>query len=243
MMEMSADTPGHPDPALTALASEVEHLRRTIERIGQTVDATARAAAEATGRSDALTAQLSVLAAQVAGLTTVGTQIAMLADRVTELAAGPAAGKPENGWPVSWFDLGGDTERAGAVLVDLAHWAYRVLFSYRAVQRQFSDCWHRHPAVVDALLALRASWQAAYAAGSGPAAAMDWQVRQLPAGGHLIGEELRGCSALDHLSNGNADQQGRGHVRVETDEDLLRAYAVRWALAEMQVHTQPPAPD
>ena len=107
---------------------------------------------------------------------------------------------------------------------------YEVLSHYRSASRQLTDCWRRHPAAVEGLLALRAAWYAAYRRpGAHPGAAVDWHIRLLPGVVDLLGEELRACSESNHAPGGEVERYRSAHPRVVPDDAQLRAYASSWA--------------
>jgi hypothetical protein len=221
------------DRAVVALASEVERLSRTVDRVEETANTAVRAAANARGQSEAAATQLGELGRQVAGLAALGTQIGALADRVAGLAVsrpGGSAGRAGAEVQVSWFEA--DGEQAAALLLDVAQWVYDVLWHYRSVTQQLSDCWRRHPSVVEALLALRSAWFAAYHDPEArPTAAVDWHIRHLPGTVDLLREELRGCSELNHGPGGDVERFRRTHPRVAPDDSRLVEYADWWAAA------------
>jgi hypothetical protein len=184
-----------------------------------------------------LAAQVVALRTQVGGLATMANQVAALADRVAELAAVGSEGSGAVG-PTSWFDA--DPERAATDLVYLAGWVYEVLSQYRTVAQQLTDCWRRHPAAVEGLLALRAAWFAAYRRpGARPGAAVDWHIRLLPGVVDLLREELRACSESNHAPGGDVERYRRTHPRLVPDDDQLRGYASWWAADRGQA----PEPD
>jgi hypothetical protein len=179
------------------------------------------------GRVESLSRQVEAVRAEVAGLATLASRVRTLADRVAELAA-VRSGDGTAVAPVSWFDL--DADRAASALVELTRWIRTVLSHYTVASRELTDCWHRHPAAVDGLLALRSSWQSAYhGPGARPESAVDWHIRQLPGLADLLREELRACSDGNHLPGGEVERARRTRLRVLPDDERIRAYAARWA--------------
>src|SRR5690606_15261297 len=69
------------------------------------------------------------------------------------------------------------------------------------------ECWPRHPAAIEELMALRAGWLAAY---TGPDAsairALDWHDRALPGVQRRLRALLGDCSLAAHRPGGRADQ-------------------------------------
>jgi len=178
---------------------------------------------------DRLFRELSAIRTDVASLAALSTLVRGLADRVADLAA--ADGGTVEGGPVSWFDA--DEGRAPTILLPLAQWITQVGAHHRALREHLSDCWFRHPAVVDGLNALRAGWLAAYRDPSARArTAIEWHIRQLPAAVDLLRQErLRDCSELDHQPDGPVDRERRAHPVPAYDEPTLRAFAAEWASA------------
>jgi hypothetical protein len=230
------------DPAIAVLASQVEGLTRTVAQVEETANTAVRTATAAKDRSAVVAEQLVELVRQVAGLAAVGTQVGILADRVAELAAGQGGGGDgEAAGQVSWYDV--DGEQAAAMLVDLARWVYDVLSHYRTAMQQFSDCWRRHPSVVEGLLALRSAWCAAYRDPEArPTAAVDWHIRQLPGVVELLRDELRGCSELNHGPDGDVERWRRSHPRVPPNDDRLVEYADWWVAHNDPDQEQGPEP-
>jgi hypothetical protein len=174
---------------------------------------------------DRLFREVSAIRTDVASLAALSTLVRGLADRVADLAA--ADGGPVEGGPVSWFDA--DEAQASAILLPLAQWLTSVGVAHRVLREQLSDCWYRHPAVVDGLNALRAGWIAAY---RDPAArtrtAIEWHIRHLPGAVELLRQErLRDCSEFDHQPDGPIDRERRPTY----DERALREFAAEWASA------------
>lgn len=233
------------DRAVTALASQVEGLTRTVAKVEETANTAVRNAVAAKDQTAAVVGQMGELARQVAGLAAVGTQVSALADRVAELAAGRVGaggdGEEEATGQVSWFDAEG--EQAAAMLVDVAQWVYGVLTHYRTVMQHLSDCWRRHPSAVEGLLALRAAWCAAYRDPEAkPTAAVDWHIRQLPGVVELLRDELRGCSELNHGPDGDVERWRRSHPRVPPNDDQLVEYADWWVTRNSPEQDRRPEP-
>jgi hypothetical protein len=169
-----------------------------------------------------LRAEIAAVRADVDALTTLTERVRVLADRVAELAAARTGrGEPA----CSWFGVGPDL--AESMLVGLARWVYDVLGRYRLGTEALTDCWHRHPAAVEALLGLRAAWEAAGTRADG---AIDWHVRALPGVLGVVRDELRGCSESNHAAGGEIERYRRAHPRVPPDEGTLRRYAAWWAV-------------
>lgn len=168
-----------------------------------------------------LRGEIAAIRADVDALTTISERVRVLANRVAELAAArTGSGEPAR----SWFEVGPD--HAGSMLVDLARWVYDVLGRYRVGADALTDCWHRHPAAVEALLGLQAAWRVAGTRADG---AVDWHVRALPGVLGVVRDELRGCSESNHAVGGEIERYRRAHPRVPPDEDTLRRYAEWWA--------------
>jgi hypothetical protein len=184
---------------------------------------------------DRLAAQVATLTSVVVGLGTLADKVTVLSERVTELAARRPEERSSAG-RTSWFEA--TPEQAEVMLRDLASWVDSVLWNYRSVEIQLSDCWYRHPAVVEALLASQGAWRGAYqSVGIGSAtAAVDWHHRHLPGTANLLRDELRGCSELNHRPGGSLASNLRPESRTPVEAARLREYARAWALN----HRPPP---
>ncbi len=168
--------------------------------------------------------ELAQVRADVAALDRITERVRVLADRVTELTAVRSA----SAGSTSWFDVGPD--RAGVELTALSRWVSHVLMRYRVGSDALTDCWRRHPAAVEALLALHSAWNAAYRNPTGRAdAAVDWHIRLLPGTVGVLRDELRACSASSHEPGGEVERYRRSHPRTVPDEEELHGYATRWA--------------
>jgi hypothetical protein len=225
------------------LAAEVERLRRAIEAVERTANAASVTATGAKAVGDTLAEQLAALRTEVAGLAALGAQVGVLADRVTELAAG-VAGEDEQGQQaklMSWFDANAD--QAQQMLLELAQWVYQVLSRYIQVNKTLTNCWHRHPPVVDGLNALRAAWHAAYRVGKGdPRGAVDWHIRLLPGTVDLLRAELSRCDELQHAPGGAVEQHAIQHPRLQPDPDRILEYADWWAAGRGEGQAEPGLP-
>jgi hypothetical protein len=129
----------------------------------------------------------------------------------------------------SWFEVDGD--RAEALLRDLAAWVDGVLTRYRTARDTLPACWHRHPAAVEALLALRRAWAAAYEDDAAPGtAAAEWHHRHLPGIIDVLRrEQLGGCAESSHGPGGEIERYERGHQRPGPEPERAARYARWWA--------------
>jgi len=195
-----------PDPALIAIARDVEALRRSVEDLR--VEA---GRAQETGNS----------AHRV---------LADLADRVHELASrAPATGLDPivggaDGEPVpSWL-----TNPNGQAVADLVAWLGQVLVHYPDVVETLGECWPHHPWAVEELLALQAAWAEAYTSGKASGAkAVDWHDRHRPACLTRIARVTAGCSVHAHQPGGRLDLP----VPTAPGADQVTAASDRWISA------------
>lgn len=116
-------------------------------------------------------------------------ELAALADQVTEAAAGlqdqigdlvtngrATASPPSAGW--CWRDLD-DTERR-RLLAEVADWLTWLVGRY-PLAASIPPCWHRHPEMVEEIIAAHRAWAAAYRSpGASPTAPAEWHERWLP---------------------------------------------------------------
>jgi hypothetical protein len=209
-----------------ALAAQVERLHRVVETVEQTAASAAQTAAASKATGETLAQQIAALRSEVAGLAALGHQVGVLADRVTELAAGESGSEAPR--VLSWFDA--DAEQAPELLADVAQWAYAVFTRYTQGRSVLSNCWQRHPAAVEALNALHTAWLAIYRASDGrPAAAVDWHVRMLPGTLDLLRAEVDRCDELQHAPGGTAVTFDADNPRPVRDPEQIADYADWWA--------------
>lgn len=163
-----------PDPAMVALAREVERL-------------TARVAELETVATDALRQAES--AQRV---------LPELADRIAAVKPSVAPSANAGASPSSWL---AERERADAKA--LVAWINRVLIHYPGMGQSLGVCWPFHSWIVEELFALHAAWVEAYqserASGS---KVVDWHDRMRPSVAGRIGAVASGCSVEAHRPGG-----------------------------------------
>jgi hypothetical protein len=168
-------------------------------------------------------------------------QVEDLARVVTELAERVASHtRKTNGSKVaalSWLDLPEDMQTAHQVLAELVGWLPEVYLRYADAARSFPDCWLWHPDVVEELLWLMATWQAAYRGeGATVAAAGDWHDRYRPGVVRRIKATAGTCSPENHLPRADRPSGARPVVPLA---DALGEIAGWWAQHRAD---QPPHP-
>jgi len=187
--------------ALAGLASEVEALRRDVEKLPK-------------------------LARRIES-------IAGLAVKVSKQVAATQAADAEAG-PVTWLALPADVgvEEAEELLAGLAGWMAVVYLRYADAARTLPDCWLWHPDVVEELLWLSQSWDAAYYGEDASIRAVgDWHDRQRPGVVARIKTAASACSIEAH----QPDHQPRRAPAVPV-ADASPEIAAWWA----QSRTGPP---
>ena len=128
------------------------------------------------------------------------TELARIADLVTDLsqAIGSGAGSTEP--PPSWLALPADVDAAGTLLADLVGWLGQVYLRYTDAARGLPQCWLWHPDVVEELVWLRHAWHSAYqSAEASVRAAGDWHDRLRPGVARRIADYTKACSLENHL--------------------------------------------
>jgi hypothetical protein len=173
-----------PDPAVVALAREVERLRERIAHL-DAIAGEAKRMAEAAHRV-----------------------LPELADRVASVAGDRAelAGQVDNdAISQSWL-----VNQRPEMLVRLREWLEQVLIHYPDAASALGTCWPLHPWIVEELLALRAAWLEAYEGerGSGTRA-VDWHDRLRPGVIGRLSEHTAGCSPEAHRPGGRLDLPAR----------------------------------
>lgn len=170
-----------PEPAVTALARDVEELRRQLDALRADVDGAQQTA-------DAAHRVLLDLADRVAAI---GDAQAVTAPTMAKLA-GSKSGAP------SWLVIEGQ-QAAEGLLADLVEWCGSVLRHYPGVTEAMGECWLLHPAAVEELAALRSAWIDAYVGENASAArAMDWHDRHRPGAVARVADVVGTCTAADH---------------------------------------------
>jgi hypothetical protein len=161
--------------AVSALARQVERLRRTLDA-----------------------ANVEGLRGEVRGL---ALTVARMAEEVAKLAdAGVGREKPAPSWlwPSDASDPQFGALAAEALLDGLVDWARRVYI--RFPDGSLPECWLWHPDVVEELLWLWKAWQAAYRdPGASVQRAGDWHDRQRPGVARRIRAAAGNCSMREHL--------------------------------------------
>lgn len=220
---MTDSTPAQPDRTL-ALASEVERLRRALEGVKESVATANRTAGRAKDRADDTATQVTE---QLAALRV---QLKQIGEELRSLAAA-GGGQDQDDEPLvvrSWFDLG--PVEAVDVLVGVAKWLHDIGTQYPQL-RELAECWHRHPYAVDALLALHATWHAAYRdPDAKPYMSADWHIRYLPSIAELV-RRLESCTELDHRPEAQSDSRSSEVIRPRGAFDARKfdEYASWWA--------------
>jgi hypothetical protein len=171
-----------PDPAVVALARDVEQLRREVDQHRADIDR-----AQETGD-------------------TAHRVLADLVDRVAAVADNRPtdAGCTEDGQRIgvgSWLYA----PRA-EVLHELVEWMDQVLIHYPGTGDALGQCWSLHPWIAEELLALRAAWFEAYQGDRASGAkAVDWHERHRPGVMSRIAQGTAGCSVEAHQQGGRLD--------------------------------------
>ena len=116
--------------------------------------------------------------------------------------------------PATLLDASGPTPICWAVLDDATasrelnawtEWVHWLATQYILTPRTIPPCWHQHPALVEALLALRTAWLAAFAPNARPDAPLDWHIMFWPACDRLAEiVSWAGCTRDDHHEDGPA---------------------------------------
>lgn len=180
--------PDQLDHAVSALAAEVERLTRRLDQ-AEAEAATARETAEHAHRV----------------LVDLVDRVADLADTTTTTNHEQGAGNPA-GAPTSWLTLD-DPDTAQTIMTQLVDWLGKVYIHYPGAADSLGECWPRHPAVIEELLALQAAWHAAYTSPDATAQrAIDWHDRHLPGTQRRLRATLADCSEAAHQPGGRADQ-------------------------------------
>lgn len=131
------------------------------------------------------------LPAQVDDVTRV---VQELAERVAALAT-----RPRKVVSPSWLVLPEDLAAAQEVLADLVGWLGEVYLRYAGAAKALPECWLWHPDVVEELLWLMHSWQAAYREPNASVAlAGDWHDRYRPGVVGRISKSAGNCSLEKH---------------------------------------------
>ncbi|MBA3905904.1 MAG: hypothetical protein H0X35_04355 [Pseudonocardiales bacterium] len=129
--------------------------------------------------------------------------VAALTSAVTALSAAMDVVKPRVWW---WPDLTEDEARDAWAA--LTAWLRDVLAArYVETDRVLTPCWYHHPAAVDALTVLYATWRAAYQnPAAEPVAAAHWLKDWLPTGIEQLKKALQSCDRREHR-----DDDARAH--------------------------------
>jgi hypothetical protein len=216
-----------PDPGrmVAALAADLEALRRDVTTVRSAADSATESAATANRTVVDVKNQITGLRTDFAAVAALGPQVQALADQIAEVAAaGGESGGPKLGGPPSWFEA--DPTTAAGLLQQLAHWLRDVGSRYKAIGEPLTDCWYRHPPVVDALNSAFWAWQGAYQdRAARPATAADWHIRILPGIDAILRRELNACSEQQHGPEGEYTRKTKR--MPEPDTDRLDLYA-RW---------------
>lgn len=166
-----------PDPAVVALAREVEQLRRRFAQLDAVVS-------EAQRMAEAAHRVLPELADRVAAVTRERVE---LDGRLDGNQASP-----------SWL-----VNQQPELLARLRDWLQQVLIHYPDTAQALGPCWPHHAWIVEELLALRAAWLEAYEGDrAGGFRAVDWHDRLRTAVMERIGQCTAGCSIEAHRPGG-----------------------------------------
>ncbi|NJC70843.1 hypothetical protein HC031_14115 [Planosporangium thailandense] len=172
-----------PDPALVALARDVEQLRREVDQHRADIDR-----ARETGD-------------------TAHRVLADLVDRVAAVADDRPVGadNTEDGQHAgveSWL-----VSPRPEALQELVEWMDQVLIHYPGTVDALGQCWSLHAWIVEELLALRAAWSEAYQGDrAGGTKAVDWHERHRPGVIARITQGTAGCSVEAHQPGGRLDR-------------------------------------
>jgi hypothetical protein len=179
-------------------------------------------------------AMVAALAREVEALRRAVDQAAAVAGRVEELAALVARlaediatqTAAEQAGPLSWLDFATDTAGAVAVLSDLAKWMGTVYLRYSDAVQGLPACWLWHPDVVEELLWLMQSWQAAYRSPGAPVSlAGDWHDRLRPGVVRRIKAAAGACSLENHMPGGERHAAGPAAPLAEAADVIARWWA------------------
>lgn len=166
-------TSGGDDATVSALAGEVETLRRQVEAVQS-------------------------LPGRVEDLADVVTRLA----ETTTPTHGPDGGERSGELIGSWLDLPDSPDAAQKLLEDLAGWMGRVYLRYADAARSLPECWAWHPDVVEELVWLHQTWTAAYRTPDAAASmAADWHERHRPGVVARIKTAAGTCSAENHTAD------------------------------------------
>lgn len=203
---------------VSAIASQIETLRRTLTTTTQTADAARERVeglpervAEASGRVGTVDGRVDELAVLVK----------QLAESVATLSARPRADPAP-----SWLMLPVDTASAVEVLDELVGWMRAIYLRYADAVMGLPECWFWHPDVVEELLWLMHAWLAAY---QGPKAsvsgAADWHDRHRPGVARRISQGAGTCSRERHQVRPGWTTAPSGAPEVPGEAELERIAA------------------
>jgi hypothetical protein len=199
------------DPGGEGLAAALIQLSAHGEQIGGLDAREAEHHREAAGRLRALAADIAALTSQahgidatlarhtaiLDGLDGLGSQVAVLANRLELMNSSSDGPQYEPVPPPRWWKLTGpDRDRA---LDRLAAWVDQIYRpGYGRLATALPACWREHPVCLYALDWLSELWSVFYLAtertAAGLAAQAEWQTRLLPAAAELMTVEASNCT-------------------------------------------------
>jgi len=158
-----------------------------------------------------LAREVEQLSRKLDGLGDLPGRVKQLARTVSQLAGEVAQSQSAGGGPdgaVSWLNLPDDEDYARQQLDDLAWWLNHIYLRY-ADAASLPNCWLWHPDVVEELLWLKQSWEAAYRDDDATVAmAADWHDRYRPGVVRRIEKLARNCSLEQHLHDRRTPPSG-----------------------------------
>lgn len=217
---------------VTAIAAQIETLRRTLAVTTGTADA-------ARDRVEGLPQRVEETSGRVG---TVDGRVDDLARLVGQLAESVAAlsARPKADPAPSWLMLPADTASAAEVLDELAGWMRAIYLRYADAAIGLPECWCWHPDVVEELLWLMHAWLAAY---QGPKAsvsgAADWHDRHRPGVVRRISQGAGTCSRERHQVRPGWPTAPSGAPEVPGEADLGRI-AEWWGPRRDDTAPEPP---
>lgn len=156
-----------------------------------------------------LAREVEAMRQQVDALEELPGRVDQLADTVVRLAETIRPATDDDSGVTSWLDLPRRHDDAHRVLEELVDWLGRVYLRY-ADAAGLPECWMWHPDVVEELIWLMQTWQAAYHTGRGASVtlAADWHDRYRPGVVRRITQTAGNCSIQRHRSRDGRARPG-----------------------------------